>query len=231
MAGPVLTDERPRTGRFATPDARRPEPAVVRAGGDPKTRSRVRTQWLVLAAALTVLAGLIVGWALTQAAERVDVVSVARPVSAGAVITIDDLTITPVAFDRPVQGLVPAMSMQRLVGRVATIDLRSGALLTVGMWADGTELLATERTVGAVLAAGRFPNGLAPGSMAMAIAIDDDAAGTALVRVLDAERSDNGDLVVTLAVDEAVAASVAQQAAVGALVLVGMPSASAGGTP
>ena len=73
-----------------------------------RVRSRVRAQWLALAAALVVLAGVLVAWALTDAADRVSVVQVARAVRAGEVIQEDDLTIAGVAFDHGVQGLVPA---------------------------------------------------------------------------------------------------------------------------
>src|SRR5687768_9577421 len=132
------------------------EPAVVTPGRNTKVRSRVRAQWLVLAAALTVLAGMLVAWALAQAADRVHVVSVARPVAAGTVIQAADLRTTAIAFDGDVQGLAPAASLDALVGRVAAVDLGAGSLLSVGMWADDTGLAEHERTVGAVLDAGRF---------------------------------------------------------------------------
>jgi hypothetical protein len=113
-----------------------------------EARTQVRAQWLVLAAALTVLAGVLVAWAIERAADRVDVVSVARPVPAGTVIQADDLTTTAIAFDEPVVGLAPAASLDALVGRVAVVELRPGTLLSVGMWADGTGLSPDERTVG-----------------------------------------------------------------------------------
>ena len=220
MAGSVLTPERPTTGR-AAPERR--TPAVVQHGRDPGARRRVRTQWLVLAAALTVLAGAVVAWALGRAADRVDVVSVARPVAAGTVITRDDLTVTAIAFDGPVTGLVPVSAIDELVGRTATIDLTPGTLVSAGMWADGTELSPGERTVGAVLAPGRFPSGLAAGAQALGLATDDDAVQIA-VRVLDADRADDGDLELTLAVADTEAATVAHLAATGTLVVIGLPA-------
>lgn len=228
MAGPVLTPERPTVGTSTgtrTPERR--TPAVVQQGRNPGVRRTVRTQWLVLAAALTILAGVVVAWALGRAADRVDVVSIARPVAAGAVITRDDLTITAIAFDQPIDGLVPAASIDELVGRSATIALRPGALISVGMWADGTELSAGERTVGAVLVAGRYPAGLAAGSSALALSTDDtngDAKVQIEVRVLDAGRTDNGDLELTLAVAEGDAVTVASLAATGQLVVIGLPT-------
>lgn len=194
-----------------------------------RTRTQVRAQWLVLAAALTVLAGVLVAWAVQRAAARVEVVSVARPVAAGAVIGPDDLTTTAIAFDTPVTGLAPASSLDALVGRVATVDLAPGELLSTGMWADGTELSAGERTVGALLDAGTYPTGLAPGSSALAVALDDaladaDGATDVLVRVLDTTDDDQGAVRVTLAVPEAEAARIARLAAGDQLALVGVPA-------
>ncbi|MEZ5224267.1 MAG: SAF domain-containing protein [Ilumatobacteraceae bacterium] len=252
MAGSTLTRERSDVAGASSGAADSTHLAAGRIGrrrpavaGAPRTggrlRTRVRAQWLVLAAALTVLAGVLVAWAVDRAADRVEVVSIARPVAAGAVLQADDLTLTAIAFDTPVTGLAPATSLQALVGRVATVDLEPGVLLTVGMWADGTELSAGERTVGAVLDAGRFPTGLTQGSTALAVAIgddvgdglgdglDDDTDGSVLVRVLDTDTGERGSLVVTLAVPDVHAADVARLAAGERLVLIGVPRLAATG--
>jgi hypothetical protein len=97
------------------------------------------------------------------------------------------------------------------------------------MWADGTELSAGERTVGALLDAGTYPTGLAPGSTALAVALDDaladaDGATDVLVRVLDTADDDQGAVRVTLAVPEAEAARIARLAAGDQLALVGVPA-------
>lgn len=236
MASPTLS----RSGR---------EPiaaSAFRAAGGQRVRTQLRAQWLVFAAALTVLAGVLVAWAIDRAAERVEVVSIARPVAAGTVIQIDDLTTTAIAFDSPVTGLAPASSLTALVGRVATVDLQPGVLVTVGMWADGTELSAGERTVGALLAAGRYPSGIAKGSTAVAIATSGSGTVSSTgsgpgsspgggagevrdmeVRVLDVNADERGALRVTLAVPEAHAARVATLAAADELVLIGVPSIDA----
>ncbi len=225
MASPTLTSS--RRGAIATP--------AVRVADTQRVRTQLRAQWLVLAAALTVLAGVLVAWAIDRAADRVDVVSIARPVAAGTVIQADDLTTTAIAFDSPVTGLAPASSMSALVGRVATVDLQPGVLLTAGMWADGTGLSAGERTVGALLPAGRYPSGIAQGSTAMAIATlrSDTGSGAGSgagegddveVRVLDVDADERGALRVTLAVPEAHATGVAMLAAADGLVLIGVPA-------
>ncbi len=187
-----------------------------------RVRSRVRTQWLALGAALVVLASVLVGWALTQAANRVPVVQVAQPVHAGDVISAADLTVADVAFDAQVKGLVPAASLNALVGRVATIDLEAGTLMQSGMWSDAPQLATGEEAVGALLAVGRYPVGLARGDLAIAAPVDAAiATDPTIVRVIAVQTETNGDLLVTLAVAQANSVAVAQLAATNQLLLVG----------
>lgn len=187
-----------------------------------RVRSRVRTQWLALGAALVVLASVLVGWALTQAANRVQVVQVAQAVRAGDVIEAADLGVTEVAFDGQVRGLVPVASLDALVGRVASIDLDAGTLMQSGMWSEAPQLATGEEAVGALLAVGRYPDGLARDHLAIAAPID-PASTTAptIVRVIAVQTEANGDLLVTLAVAKADSVGVAQLAATNQLLLVG----------
>ncbi len=197
-----------------------------------RLHSRLRTQWLALGAALVVLAGVLVAWALSQAADRVQVVQVARGVEAGDVIAAADLTVAGVAYDAAVEGLVPSGSLDALVGRVASIDLQTGALMQVGMWRDAPQLLPGEETVGALLHVGRFPVGLARGDVAIAASIDATADGavgfTVEVRVIDAEAGADGELSVTIAVPAAQSIAVARLSATDQLVLVGRSTAASG---
>lgn len=221
-----------------------PPPTVSNRAGAPAVlpgthranRSRVRTQWLVLAAALTVLAGTLVAWALTRAAARVQVVSIARPVVAGTEFTAADLALTPIAFDGEVRGLVPAASLERLIGRTATMSLEPGSLVMTGMWATAATPLQGEQTIGALLDPGRFPAGIEAGSRALAVAIEavgDDgalAAAPMAVRVVDVITTERGELQITLAAADADAVVIARLAAVDALVLVGLPGDTATAT-
>jgi len=187
-----------------------------------RVRSKVRTQWLALGAALVVLAGVLVAWALTRAADRVQVVQVARTVKSGDVIQLDDLTLTGVAYDGAVQGLVPEESLEALVGRVAAVDLPSGSLVQAGMWRDAPTLAAGEQAVGALLKVGRFPAGLARGDTAIAASIDATSEAPPIpVRVITAEFDADGAFAVTLAVPADSAVLVAQLAANEQLLLVG----------
>jgi hypothetical protein len=215
-----------------------------------KVRSRVRQQWLVFAAALVVLAGVLVAWGMQQATARVQVVQLVRAVASGQALQSDDLGTVGIAYDTQVEGLVPAGSLDRLVGRVAAGDLQPGQLVQVGMWRDRAALLPGERSVGAVLRAGRMPAGLVAGDVAVAAPMLDSAAMTAsapapaaaapasadgtptepavvtapmpvLVRVIDAQTTADGNTLVTLAVADTSAVQVAQWAATEQLVLVG----------
>ncbi|MFM7045306.1 MAG: hypothetical protein ACKOYG_07120 [Ilumatobacteraceae bacterium] len=149
---------------------------------------RVRTQWTALAAALVVLAGVVVTWAVSSAGRRVQVVQVAQQVEAGTPIEVADLITAAVAFDPGVEGLVPAASLDALLGRIAAIDLEPGVLLQRGMWRDGETLLDGERAVGAVLSAGRYPPGLAPGDLVVGAPL-----GGLLVAGLDGSASSTID--------------------------------------
>ncbi len=187
-----------------------------------RIQSKIRTQWLVLGAALVVLAGVVVSWALSQAAERVQVVQVAREVPSGQAFTTDDLTVTGIASDTQVPGLVPAQSLDALVGRIAAVDLAAGALMQQGMWRDEPLLAVGEQSVGVVLAAGRYPTGLAEGDLALAAPLAPGGATVPIaVRVIDSSVTSEGDASFTLAVAEAGAVAVAQLAATDQLVLVG----------
>ena len=187
-----------------------------------RVRSSVRTQWMALGGALVVLAGVLVAWALSRAADRVQVVQVAQAVPAGQVITVDDLTITGIAYDTQLQGLMPAVSLDELAGRVAAIDLQPGALLQSGMWRGEPVMAPGEQRVGVVLAPGRLPEGLAQGDTAWAAAMDPaDSTAPVAVRVLTAAVTPEGATALTLAVANDSSVVVARLAAAELLVLVG----------
>jgi hypothetical protein len=189
-----------------------------------RLRSSVQTQWLALGGALVVLAGVLVAWALSRASDRVEVVQVAQAVQAGQVITADDLTVTGLAYDAPPHGLVPAVSLGELAGRVAAIDLEPGVLVQAGMWRADPSLAPGEQRVGVVLAPGRLPEGLAQGDTGVAAALDPaDPAAPVEVRVLAASITADGATSLTLAVAADSAVAIARLAASEQLVIVGQP--------
>jgi hypothetical protein len=185
-------------------------------------RPSVRTQWFALGGALVVLAGVLVTWALSTAAGRVQVVRLARGVAAGHTLTVDDLALTDVAYDAPVNGLVPSGGLRELVGRVVAVDLPGGALMQKGMWRDTPLLAVGERSVGATLKVGRLPIGLSVGDGALAAPMQPgDSTQPVTVRVVALDRLKDGTASVSLAVPGDSAVVVAQLAATDQLVLIG----------
>ncbi|MEQ1698522.1 MAG: SAF domain-containing protein [Ilumatobacteraceae bacterium] len=198
------------------------------SGRPAKVRSRIRTQWLALGAAFVVLAGVLVAWALSNAAERVQVVQVVDQVKAGDVIELDDLAVTGIAYDASLEGLVPEQSLEALVGRVAAIDIAAGTLLIRGMWEDAPVVATGESVVGAVLPPGRYPAGLGRGDGAVAAAIDPTSEiAPVAVRVITTTLDPDGGVVVQLAVPSEYAVTIGQLAATEQLLLVGEPATSA----
>ena len=207
--------------------------------------SRLRNQWTVGAIACVLLAGVLVTWSLSSAGNRVSVVRTARAIHSGAVFSDADFTTAEVAVDASVKGLVPASSMQRLVGRVAAVDLPEGALVQRGAWRTTAALLASERAVGAVLKPGRVPSSVQQGDTVQVASIDvatpsvdAGAVGGTVVtvapftsvprsvlmaRVLGCTTRDDGTVILELAVPDTAAVRVAQWAANDLLVVVLVP--------
>lgn len=187
-----------------------------------RVRSRIHTQWMALAAAFVVLAGALVAWALTNAADRTSVVRAARPVNAGVVIERAHLSITSVGFDAEVSGLVPAVSIDALVGRVASVDISEGSLIVAGMWRDEAPLPPGSNIVGAVLQPGTFPDGISRGDSAWAASTDSVLVEPAVgVHIVDVGLRSDGSLTVNLAVPAAQSEAVARLAATNRLLLIG----------
>lgn len=196
---------------------------------DRQVRSSVRTQWIALGGALVVLAGVVVVWALSAAGARVQVVQVLQDVPAGQVITTDDLTVTGIAYDTALEGLVPASSFEDVAGRVAAVDLTAGSLLLVGMLRSTPALGAGEQRVGVVLRGGRAPDDLGVGDQAVAASMDPADPTAVPVRVLAANATIEGARSITLAVPVEGAIAVARLAASEQLVLIGSTSGTAAG--
>lgn len=196
---------------------------------DRQVRSSVRTQWIALGGALVVLAGVVVVWALSAAGARVQVVQVLQDVPAGQVITTDDLTVTGIAYDTALEGLVPASSFEDVAGRVAAVDLTAGSLLLVGMLRSTPALGAGEQRVGVVLRGGRAPDDLGVGDQAVAASMDPADPTAVPVRVLAANATIEGARSITLAVPVEGAIAVARLAAAEQLVLIGSTPGTAAG--
>lgn len=132
---------------------------------------------LLLGAVLVVAAALGVSLAVTGLDTRSEVVTVARPVAAGQVLTAADLAVARVATDASV-ATVPATQRGELVGRVALVPLAQGALLSAGQVGTGAvDWPPAGQAVAAVpVAADRAPDGLVAGARVQVLVIPQGGA-------------------------------------------------------
>ena len=140
----------------------------LRAAGEdipvPATPTVTRRSYPVLAAGL--LAALVGALLFSTIASGFDhrqaVLTVARPVAAGNVLTRDDVRTIKVSATTGA-GLVAARDMNRIVGRTAAVPLVAGSLLAPGHLGSASGLDSGQAAVGLLLEPGRFPPGLRAG--------------------------------------------------------------------
>lgn len=110
-------------------------PVADGLGSASPPKLRRRPLMAVVAAALIVLGGLGGAWAWLAGTSSVEVVAMRAAVERGAVITADDLVVVRVNPD-PALQVVPAESLDVLVGQRAATSLVAGALLAPGQVTD-----------------------------------------------------------------------------------------------
>jgi hypothetical protein len=165
--------------------------------------------------------------------HRSSYLAMARTVAAGQVVTAADLRTVDLAGAANL-SVLPASQRSSVVGRAATITLEAGSLVPAGAVGAPSGLGAGEVVVALRLKTGQYPPSLREGDHVMIVGTGtgsgdgvntgavDDAAGTALVadsRVMAvtpaAPGSGSDEVVVSVVVDGASAASVAGAASVG----------------
>jgi hypothetical protein len=225
------------SARPATGLADRPAASDGRAGPGPwrAARRRRRVPYLALGALLVVVCVLGFAYAAAQLGERVSVLAVARPVSAGQVIAAADLKAVSAADDATL-GLIPASSAGSVVGRTAAVPLLPGTLLTRAVLGDPQDPPAGKVTASLALKPGQYPQGLQPGaSVAVFVASAAPAAGqngasgsgatstparlSAVVRGVDLAGDGQGNTVVTLELNASDAGRLAGAAAGGVVLM------------
>jgi SAF domain len=184
--------------------------------------SRIRVPYAVASVALVVTGALVFTVASWQISGRAPVLTLARPVAAGQVITADDVQIAYVGAASGL-GLVPSIDESKVVGHVAAMPLAAGTLLTTRMVGTADFPPAGEAVVGVALKSGTFPPHLGvgdhvsvwPGPELAAVSTTASAApATALAAdavVTSVAASDSlGTTVTTLLVDAQAAPRIAQ---------------------
>src|SRR5688572_28824477 len=196
--------------------------------GARRDRSRVAAGGLVLAVC-TLAAALIYG----RVGDRREVLAVARTDEIRQVVQPGDLRIVRVSSD-PGVHTVRATERSRIVGRPAAVRLLAGSMLAPDQVGEAAGLPAGDALVGAVLKAGQFPLGLAPGdtvalvvsssSAGVPAGVSADPAPTAppLATVVDVQPAADatGNTAASLQVPVGVAPAIAEAGAAGRLNLV-----------
>jgi len=209
-----------------SPLQQRPTPVAA----EPSRRAPRRNMPLLGVGIVLVVVGALASAALRSgAAERIPVLVVARPVSAGAVITEADLREVELS-PAPGVATVPASQRSEIVGRRAALPLSEGMVLSDGALASGMRLAEGEAVVPLSLAQGRVPAEVGPGDrVAVMIAgsttpgSDGSGEGPAALaegRVLSVRSDATDATVVSLVVDQDSAATVMSAAGAGAVGLV-----------
>ena len=211
-------------------------------GREAAVRRRRRPVLWALGVAVVVVtsaAGVLV---VERSGDRVAVLAVVRVVPVGQGITGGDLRVARVAEDSALTP-VRASERDRVVGRVAAVELRPGTLLTAEDVTDATVPGAGEQVVGVALRAGQLPaRGLRPGDPVLVVPVPGDqstsngSGATATVgptgdsvraRVVQVGAATTaGTVTVDLVVGQDVGERVAALASTGRVVLVLLPAGS-----
>jgi hypothetical protein len=188
-------------------------------------------QW-ASAVLFVVVAVLLAGWLWQQKSDRVEMLAVAHPVPAGAVITANDLKVVEVAG---VADGVPASESADVVGNTAAVGLVEDQILSHDVVTPDPVPGAGQRVVGLQLDATRTPSGLAPGDVVAVLAVEPSGdpgtpaqldkptvlADTA--RIVSAEQVEGAGTRLSVLVTSDVADQVASYAAAGRVALVQGP--------
>jgi hypothetical protein len=188
---------------------------------------RVRAPEVAVGVLVTVVFALgAVLWHLS-AVEKVAALVVASGVERGEVIESGDVRVAYVSSDDTLARL-DSSQIDRVVGRVALVDLAAGTVLTTSVVADAAAVEAGDGVVGLSLDPGAYPaRGLAPGDRVNVVRTADvadlDADPTVVARdatVFAVDELASDRLLVSVLATEADAEAVAAVAGAGGLRLV-----------
>lgn len=215
-----------------TATLKRAEPAAPRSADrtrpDGRSTNR-RIRGPELAVGVLVMVGFALAavlWHLSSV-EKVPALAMVDSIARGQVIESTDLHVVYVASDDAIARMDPSRSGS-VVGRVATVDLEAGALLTRTAVADGAAVRSGEAVVGLSLDPGAYPaRGLAPGDVVNVVRSSDvaelDAAPKVIARdatVFAVEEMSSDRLLVSVIAPAGDAEVVAATAGAGGLRLV-----------
>lgn len=215
----MVTATTSRTTRAATPTNAH---TAVATPGTRRRRSLPRFIGGALAAVLGAVAFGVVG---LRADPGVDVLAVARPVTAGAQIADADLRVVHIVAD-PALQVFAASQRANVVGQIAAVPLAPGSLLTAGQLGVVTDPPPGQSVIAVAAKTGRAPAGLAPGASVLVLVVPQGGGAAsgptpqapAVVRAVEATDS-AGVTVVTLQLSSESAVRIASATGEVALVL------------
>ncbi len=194
-----------------------------RGPAGPVLRRRISTTRILLGVGLVLacaLAGVIVA---VRVDTRVPVLAAAHAIAAGQTVTAADVTTVKVAADARV-ATVPAEQISTVVGRVATVPLVAGTLLSPDEFAGPVWPGPGEAVIAVPVKPGRLPSGLAAGAHVTVLVVPTGTPGgvtgsggqqpqvekaTATVVAVEAAADQSGTTVVTLVLSTADATRIA----------------------
>ena len=213
-----------------------------RPGRSIQSGRRRQVPWIVAGVVLVVGCALAFAVASVRMSTGSEVLAVAQPVPAGQALTAADLRMVKVSVS---PGLSPVLADVEgsVLGRPAAVALVPGTLLTSADVGSPPAGAAGFASVALALKAGAFPPSLGPGDTVAVVPVAVSASGSGggspltgnlstvravVLEVGQAPSGSSADSVVTLQVDPADAAEVAQLAAAGQAALVQLPTAGGG---
>lgn len=136
-------------------NAEKPATRPAAVGQPTKSRRRV---WMIALGITIVLIGALMTWYVTTTTSRtVSVLTTSDNVQRGEAITQSDLTTITIAGGQNVDA-IPASEAADIVGRVASVDLPAGSLLTSGNTLDTLPVPEGTSIVGIALNSSQLPS-------------------------------------------------------------------------
>jgi len=179
-----------------------------------------------------VMAVVLAGWFWQQKSDRQEVLVVAHPVPAGAVVTADDLKVVEVAG---VDAAIRSSDSESVIGSTAAVGLVESQILTPDMITSDPVPGPGQRVIGLQLDPTRAPAGLSPGDAVVVLAVppsgdpstpdelDDPTVLAPQATVASTTVIEGAGTRITLLLPEAVAERVTAYVAAGRVALVQAP--------
>ena len=134
------------------------------------TRTRRSPARLFGGAALALTGALVFAVVGLRVSPAVEVLTVARPVAAGAVLSEADLSTVRIMPD-PAMQVFPANQKASVMGKTAAVPLVAGTLLTTGQLGTATDPPAGQSVIAVGLKTGRCPADLAAGASVLVVIV------------------------------------------------------------